>query len=233
VTLDEVAPVIAAEVAKAVAALPPAEKGAPGERGPAGSSVTLDEVAPAIAAEVAKAVAALPPAEKGAQGERGPQGTMPIAVKWSDDVHYAGAVVTHAGATWQAVRDTGRAPPHDDWVCLAAAGRDGRDGRSFTVRGTFSDEVKDYRFLDVVAMGGAAFVARRDEPGACPGDGWQLIAMQGKRGNPGEPGKSLRGPAGPSVQSLSIDEDALLTLTNADGTTVECDLYPLLSKLAR
>jgi len=32
---------------------------------------------------------------------------------------------------------------------------------------------------------------------------------------------------------MSIDGEGLLTLTNADGSTVECDLYPILTKLAR
>jgi hypothetical protein len=87
-----------------------------------------------------------------------------------------------------------------------------------------------------VALGGASFGARRDDPGPCPGDGWQLIAAQGKRGNAGERGASVKGERGlPGVApaSMAVDDDGLLTLTNADGSTVACDLYPLLSKLVR
>jgi len=34
--------------------------------------------------------------------------------------------------------------------------------------------------------------ARRDDPGLCPGDGWQVLASRGKardKGQPGPPGK--------------------------------------------
>ena len=174
----------------------------------------------------------------GAPGERGPEGPagrMPVARAWADGVHYEGDVVTHDGGTWQAVRDTGRAPPSDDWVCLAAPGRAGEDGRTFTIRGTWA-EGEDYRALDVVALNGASFVARRDDPGACPGEGWQMIAAQGKRGAQGEPGRSgIRGEpgrAGPAVAAMEVDGEGMLTLINADGTRAQLDLYPLLSKIA-
>jgi len=244
VTLEDVAPLVASEIARAVAALPPAEKGdkgepgEPGQPGEAGAGVTLDDVAPLVASEVARAVAALPPAAKGDKGEPGEpgkpgeagrEGLMPIAKEWTDKVHYAGVVVTYGGATYQAHRDTGREPPHEDWICLAAAGRDGKDGRSPKVRGTFSHDVHDYSDLDIVALGGAAFIARHDNPGPCPGPGWQLISSQGKRGNIGERGP--RGPAGPTIARMDVDDQGMLTLFNADGSKVECDLYPLLAKL--
>jgi hypothetical protein len=59
------------------------------------------------------------------------------------------------------------------------------------IRGTFS-ETETYAANDVVAHNGASFISRRDNPGACPGSGWQMIAAQGKRGvagERGEPGK--------------------------------------------
>ncbi len=114
-------------------------------------------------------------------------------------------------------------------------GKDGAAGRSFAIRGTWL-ESESYRELDMVALGGASFGARRDDPGPCPGDGWQLIAAQGKRGNAGERGASVkgeRGPPGVPPASIAVDDDGLLTLTNADGSTVTCDLYPLLSRLTR
>ena len=117
-------------------------------------------------------------------------------------------------------------PPGDN-------GRWGEDGRSLNIRETWSAD-EAYSALDVVALNGASFVARRDDPGVCPGDGWQLIASQGKRGTPGERGpvgKGERGLPGPTAIALDIDEAGLLTLTNADGSKVSCDLYPLLVRL--
>jgi hypothetical protein len=112
-------------------------------------------------------------------------------------------------------------------------GENGNDGRSFNIRGTWS-EAEIYQALDVVALNGASFVARCDNPETCPGEGWQLIAAQGKRGNPGErgaAGKGERGMPGVSAMAMDVDDQGLLTLTNADGSTVTCDLYPLLRKL--
>jgi hypothetical protein len=115
-------------------------------------------------------------------------------------------------------------------------GPEGRAGLSFTIRGTWI-EINEYRALDVVALGGASFAARHDDPGPCPGDGWQLIAAQGKRGNAGERGspgvKGDRGEPGLPVVAMSINDEGMLTLVNGDGSTVACDLYPLLTKVAR
>ena len=42
----------------------------------------------------------------------GPAGKLPLVrVYQPEAVHYEGDVVVHSGATWQALRDTGRAPP--------------------------------------------------------------------------------------------------------------------------
>lgn len=179
---------------------------------------------------VADAVAAIPPAPA---GERGPPGRLPAVKAWTDAVHYDGDVVTLDGSTYQALRDTGRMPPHEDWACLAMAGRNGAQGRSFVVRGTWA-EAEDYSELDVVVTNGAAFVATTDHPGACPGDGWQMISAQGKRGKPGDDGrKGDPGPPGPAVIGASVDDMGMLTLRNANGTTVSCDFYPVLSRIDR
>lgn len=174
------------------------------------------------------------PGRDGKDGRDGAPGLLPAVKEWTNGVHYAGVVVTHQGSAYQAQHDTGNEPPHADWLCIASGGRDGKDGRSPNVRGTWSADIKDYVALDVVALGGAGFMARRDNPGPCPGDGWQLIASQGKRGNQGERGvQGPRGPAGPAVISMSVDDQGLLTIVNADGSRVECDLYPLLIKVQR
>lgn len=213
--------VIAALVAEAVAKIPPA---------PAGKDAD-----PAVVRQMVDvAVAALPLPAPGEPGPAGKDGALPIVRAYEDGVHYAGTVVTHDGATWQASKDTGRAPPHEDWTCIARAGRDGEPGKSFRVRGTHATDA-EYLALDVVAMNGAAFVAKQDDPGACPGDGWQMLAMRGKPGAPGEASRvpGSRGDPGPAVKALEIDDEGLLTLRNADGTAAQCDLYPLLSKLGQ
>lgn len=172
--------------------------------------------------------------ERGDPGQIGPAGApgkLPTVREWTDGVHYEGAVVTLSGSTYQALRDTGRSPPHDDWSCLAAAGRDGSDGRSFNVCRTWSAD-DGYSAFDIVALNGASFIARHDAPGTCPGEGWQMIAAQGKRGQAGEKGdRGDRGPPGPSVTRVEVDDNALLTITSGDGTRTTCDLYPLLIKL--
>jgi hypothetical protein len=63
---------------------------------------------------------------------------------------------------------------------------------AFRARGTY-DTKAAYVYLDVVTKDSSSFVALRDSPGSCPGDGWQMIACGGKRGPAGE-----RGPAGPA-----------------------------------
>jgi len=262
VTVEDVAPLIASEVSKAVAAIPAPKDGAPGKdgrdgkdgvEGPAGvdgKSITVDEVAPLIAAEVVKAVGAIPApkdgrdGKDGADGKDGPEGRpgadgahgkdgkLPVVRAWSERVYYEGEAATLNGSTFQALRDTGRAPPCDDWQCIASAGRDGADGRSLTIRGTYADG-SDYAALDIVALNGASFAAKRDNPGPCPGDGWQLIAKQGGSGKPGERGApGPKGDAGPKIAEVNIDGSGLLTLEHDDGTAVTCDLYPVLSKIA-
>lgn len=231
--------------------------GADGKDGLAGAdgrSISVDDVAPMIAESVALAVAALPiPADgkdgrdgidgkdgtdgvgrdgkDGVDGERGPEGPigkLPIVLDWQDRVYYEGEVVTRDGSVFQSICDTGKAPGHEDWRCIVAAGKEGREGRSFTVRETWKEEA-EYRALDVVALNGAAFVARHDEPGTCPGEGWQIISMQGKQGKPGPKGDigHSRG-----LTHLRLDGEMLVGV-NADGSTVECDFYPLLEQIAR
>lgn len=204
----------------------PGRDGLPGERGPTGERGPVGEKGE--------------PGERGEQGEAGPRGETGATGKltqvraWTERVHYDGDVVAHDGSLYQAQRDTGRRPPHDDWLCLASRGAAGRDAKSFNVTGVYkSDEA--YSAMDVVALNGGSFVALKDEPGPCPGDGWRLLASPGRRGEKGERGdrgeKGERGSAGPALTRLDVDEQGLLTGLNADGTSVTCDLYPLLSRI--
>jgi hypothetical protein len=152
-----------------------------------------------------------PPGPSGPQGEQGPPGKLPVAEAWMPEtVFYVGDVVAYAGGTFQARRDTGQAPSHSDWICLASAGS---DGRSIAVRGTFN-EAAEYHRNDVVACNGGSFIALKDGPGPCPGSGWQLVASPGKRGIAGLKGeRGERGPKGdpglnaPVVRSWHVDRE--------------------------
>jgi hypothetical protein len=150
------------------------------------------------------------PGEKGDKGDPGPAGKLPIAKAYMPEtVHYEGDVVVHLDATWQALRDTARAPPHrDDWMCLAAAGV---DARMPTIRGTYDAEAR-YQHLDIVATDGSSFIVLKDEPGLCPGPDWQLIASAGRRGRIGPIGprgergeKGHKGDSGPTILDWEID----------------------------
>lgn len=121
-------------------------------------------------------------------------------------VHYEGELVTHQGSTYQCLKDTGRGPPHDDWICVARAGR---DARSPNVCGTYRAG-ESYRSLDVVALNGGSFIARRDDPGPCPGDGWQLMSA-GRRGQQGPRGeRGERGLPGLYIESWKLEPERYL-----------------------
>jgi hypothetical protein len=120
-----------------------------------------------------------------------------------EGVHYGGELVAYEGSTYQARCDTARAPTDEaHWTCVAAGGL---DGRSLRIRGTYKAEEK-YSQLDVVALNGGSFVARRSDPGICPGDRWQAIAFQGKKGSAGPKGdRGERGRTGASFTAWALD----------------------------
>jgi hypothetical protein len=173
---------------------------------------------------------------KGSNGERGsegPPGKLPLVRAYEPGaVHYEAQVVVTELGTFQAQRDTAHAPPHDDWLCLAAAGQDGRAPQP---RGTYNAATA-YRHLDIVALNGGSFVALKDDPGSCPGAGWQLLASQGKRGDRGEKGeRGLAGPrgepgeAGPAIIGWKTDPKAYTaTPVMSDGSeTMPLDMRGL------
>jgi hypothetical protein len=108
-------------------------------------------------------------------------------------------------------------------MCVARAGH---DAVTPVVRGTF-DTREQYQQLAIVVSDGAAWIARCDDPGICPGDGWQLMSKQGKTGRPGGPGE--RGPRGergekgdpgvvPQLVSSKIDENYNLIILRSDDS---------------
>lgn len=125
-----------------------------------------------------------------------------------DKIHYEGELVAHNGSCYQALKDTAKEPPHDDWICIAAAARSPR------VRGTYCPEdLETYRALDIVALNGASFIARHDGPGECPGGGWQAMALSGRKGPAGPKGdRGERGLPGLNIAGWKYESESY-TLT--------------------
>jgi hypothetical protein len=90
-----------------------------------------------------------------------------------------------------------------------------------TIRGTYH-EGETYCHLEVVALNGSSFIARHDDPGLCPGEGWQLIASAGRVGKPGQKGeRGEKGEAGPRIVGCEIDRASYtLTLILSDKSKV-------------
>jgi hypothetical protein len=104
---------------------------------------------------------------------------LPLVKLWTPEtVYYEGDVVAYDGGTFQAQRDTGQPPSHAHWICLAAAGR---DGKTIAVRGTFDQNVS-YRRLDIVALNGGSALAKlaRDPGGGLivPPDAFTVVHHQ-------------------------------------------------------
>jgi hypothetical protein len=190
------------------------ERGLAGERGDAGPQGERGEIGP----QGERGEQGLQ-GERGLAGERGPEGPrgkLPMVKGWADGVYYEGDVVTHLGSVWQAQKDTGRAPGHEDWIELVQRGA---DARGFTVRGTWND-TEEYGKNDIVMLNASSFVALSDSPGPCPGDGWQLWAGAGKTGKPGPKGdRGEKGAAGNDAASVIAfyDDNGVKVLTLGDG----------------
>jgi hypothetical protein len=175
---------------------PRGDKGDKGEAGPCGE--------PGIPG---------PCGEPGEKGDHGPPGKLPIVKTYQPEaVHYCGDVIVHQGSTYQALCDTARAPPHaDDWICISRAGR---DAITPTVRGTFVTTAR-YKKLDIVTFDRSSYIARHDDPGLCPGSGWQPLAAHGARGEKGPSGprgeqgdEGAKGEIGPTIVAWKVDHVA-------------------------
>jgi hypothetical protein len=136
---------------------------------------------------IAQVIVKLIDEKPGVQGPPGPAGKLPNIREWKSGlVAYEDQVFTYNGASFQALRDTGQEPGGTDWVQIARAGRDGIIPQ---LRGTY-DPKESYKRFDIVALNGSSFICKRDDPGECPGNGWQLHASAGRSGGRGERGET-------------------------------------------
>jgi hypothetical protein len=190
----------------------PGRRGEPGERGVQGSQGEPGPKGDPGESIVGPAGIRGLPGPDGARGERGERGErgidgipgkLPRVKAWQPDiVFYDGNVVCHERATYQALKDTSQRPgASEDWICIAAGGLDAETPQ---VRGTYDSAMK-YRGLDIVVSNGGSFIARHDNPGSCPGEGWQMIARQGQRGVAGEKGeRGERGAQGEPGKAVTL-----------------------------
>jgi hypothetical protein len=142
-------------------------------------------------------------------------------------IYYASELIEYLGSTWQCRVDTARPPSDDDeaWQLVAAGGL---DGRSFRIRGTYQPGER-YAQLDVCILNSASFVAVRTTSEAPPGNDWQLLCGQGKRGQPGPQGdRGERGASGLSIKGWKLEPESYVLTPimddNVEGPVV--DLRP-------
>lgn len=167
---------------------PPGSTGQPGERGEAGP---VGDSGP-----------------QGTEGPAGPAGAFPEPRGWTEgSISYRSDLITYQGSTWFAKRDTASQPLlGDDWILIAAAGQRGQDAPVGEVCGLF-DPARKYRLFDLVNYHGSEWRAKRDDPGALPGDGWALSGQVGGRGKPGERGeRGLPGTPGSAIVDWAIKD---------------------------
>jgi hypothetical protein len=147
--------------------------------------------------ELRNRLATLRDGEKGDRGEKGEQGEKGETVKGEKGDQGAPGEKGETGEQGE----TGQpgAPGADGAVgrdgadgANGAPGERGNDGRSFVIRDTY-DPNETYKALDVVTLNATWFIARKDDPGPCPGAGWKA-GPSGRRGEKGERGE--RGPRG-------------------------------------
>ena len=102
-------------------------------------------------------------------------------------------------------------------------GPPGPEGRTGEARGLY-DPGENYGKLDRVAFDGSEWIARYDDPGPLPGDGWMLAARAGSKGKAGPAGpRGEKGETGIGVADIAVrDFSVILELT--DGRTHRIDL---------
>lgn len=164
--------------------------------------------------------------EKGDPGEKGERGDQGAA--GSDGVNGTDG------------KDADMETLHNELVELVAAlpepkdGRDGIDGKDAypgEVKGVF-DPAEAYRARDIVKFDGSSWIAKVDDPGDIPGEGWMQLASKGKRGDRGERGLQgmvgKDGKDGASPIELKFDADKMeFVMALDDGNVLEADFYPV------
>lgn len=109
-------------------------------------------------------------------------------------------------------------------------GEPGKDAYPGEVKGVF-DPNEAYRARDIVKLNGSSWIAKIDEPGEIPGEGWMQLASTGKRGERGERGpvgSGKNGKDGASPIDLRFDaQEMKFLMTLDDGNILEADFYPV------
>jgi hypothetical protein len=141
--------------------------------------------------------------EKGEQGEKGPAGQAGASGAKGDQGDKGDTGETGEAVTGPAGRDgiDGKDGERGERGLPGQPGEPGVDGRTlFNIRDTY-DAAEKYLIGDVVTLNASWFVARKDDPGPCPGSGWKV----GPTGRKGEPGP--RGEVGPVREIAAWDID--------------------------
>lgn len=110
-------------------------------------------------------------------------------------------------------------------------GADGKDAYAGEVKGVFSEE-ETYLARDIVKFDGSSWIAKTDEPGPIPGDGWVQLASKGKRGDRGEKGErgaeGKHGMNGAQPIALAIDSETMeFRMILDNGEECAADFYPI------
>lgn len=216
ITVDDVEPVLAVIVEKAVAALPKAKDG---------ESVPIDQVQRMIDEAVAKAMAAVRIPKDGEHGRDALD--IEILPAINESRRYArGTYASHNGGLWRAMRST---EGMDGWECIVDGDHEdtielGADLRTFTLRKVkssgrvmekaFTVPVMIYRGVfkadqtyepgDAVTWDGAVWIAQAKNSDKPPAESWRLAvkrAMDGRNGLRGEKGE--RGALGRAGRDLT------------------------------
>lgn len=225
VTVDDVEPLLADLVQKAVGELPKAKDGVDGE------SVPVEQVQRMVEEAVTKAVAAIPVPKDGEHGRDALD--IDILPAINETRRYArGSYASHNGGLWYARRST---EGMDGWECIVDGDADdevelGADLRTFTLRkikssgrvieksftlpvvihrGVFKAE-EQYQAGDATTWDGSTWIAQREtteKPGTS--DAWRLSTKRGRDGrdgNRGEKGeRGAKGRAGKDLTQMAPD----------------------------
>jgi hypothetical protein len=167
-------------------------------------------------------------------------GALPPVKTWRQGaVIYEGELVVFDGELFQAKTDTGL-QPGDEGAFICAARR-GRDAAQVTPKGSWSASIR-YDMLDLVNYQDCSYLATRSNPGK-PGDGegWQVIAARGPKGDLGSRGpRGARGDRGAAETpvtivgwSLDIEDYRAFPVLNNGEIGASLDLRPLFEQFCR